>query len=213
MDSAELKTILAELPQDDKWDLEVAVGRGYSKAGLVRYHLEGLKAHHFGPQGNLPRRNSKTWQITREEGPSGWVWQASFGKGPRPKSRLGAGAWVEDIFWPSIQSQEDKETVSTKLGAAKRLQPNKMIQAEAWYLRQCKELAYSCGYVQKCNSKGHPPPVQLGSDLLGVILLSERRFACCLGTGGLGKGSSRMFLLFLRTVFSWSLLARQLEGV
>ena len=32
VESAELKKILAELPQDDKWDLEVAVERGYSKA-------------------------------------------------------------------------------------------------------------------------------------------------------------------------------------
>ena len=43
VESAELKTILAELPQDGKWDLEVAVERGYSKAGLV----------HFKPQGHV----------------------------------------------------------------------------------------------------------------------------------------------------------------
>ena len=44
VESAELGAILAELPQDDKWDLEIPLERGYSKAGLVRYHLEGVKA-------------------------------------------------------------------------------------------------------------------------------------------------------------------------
>lgn len=44
VDSGELKVILKELPQDDKWDINVPVERGYSKAGLVRYHLEGVKA-------------------------------------------------------------------------------------------------------------------------------------------------------------------------
>ena len=44
VDSDELKVILKELPQDDKWDINVPVERGYSKAGLVRYHLEGVKA-------------------------------------------------------------------------------------------------------------------------------------------------------------------------
>ena len=56
MESGELKTILAELPQDDKWDLEVAVERGYSKAGLVRYHLEGLKSLTTSSHNRIPTK-------------------------------------------------------------------------------------------------------------------------------------------------------------
>ena len=62
VESQEPKTILAALPQDDE---------GYSKAGLARYHLEGLKplttsGHKDTYQEEIS--HTKNRQVTREEG-------------------------------------------------------------------------------------------------------------------------------------------------
>ena len=43
VDSPEMAAILKELPADDDWDEEVGIERGYKKAGLKRFHVQGLK--------------------------------------------------------------------------------------------------------------------------------------------------------------------------
>ena len=166
MESGELKTILDELPQDDKWDLEVAVERGYSKAGLVRYHLEGLKSlttssHKDSYQEEITHTKSR--QVTREDGQlqlqnvkpenplhdtlQGKIQVAESGKQALEKVHSQSQDLVLELELktssdPAFKAKKSEmDTVSKKLGeeitkvratifAAKRLQPDKVTQAE-----------------------------------------------------------------------------------
>ena len=43
VDSPEMAAILKELPADDGWDESIGIERGYKKAGLKRFQVQGLK--------------------------------------------------------------------------------------------------------------------------------------------------------------------------
>lgn len=43
VDSPEMAAILKELPADDDWDESIGIERGYKKAGLKRFDVQGLK--------------------------------------------------------------------------------------------------------------------------------------------------------------------------
>lgn len=166
VESAELKTILAELPQDDKWDLENNVERGYSKAGLVRYHLEGLRSLTTSSHKDMYTEeisHAKNKQVTKEEGQlqlqnvkpenplhdtlQGKIQVAESGKQALEKVHSQSQDLVLELELktsadPAFKAKKtEMETVSTKLGeeitkvrstifAAKRLQPDKVTQAE-----------------------------------------------------------------------------------
>ena len=44
LDSPEMAAILKELPADDGWDESIGIERGYKKAGLKRFQVQGPKA-------------------------------------------------------------------------------------------------------------------------------------------------------------------------
>lgn len=62
-----LEAILSELPSDEGWNLEVAVQRGYAKAGLKRYKIDhSLLAENRRSEGQKDMMSATTEKVSRE---------------------------------------------------------------------------------------------------------------------------------------------------
>ena len=80
-----LEAILSELPSDEDWNLEVAVQRGYAKAGLKRYKIDhSLLTESRRNEGQKEMMSATTEKVSRES----WMAEGS-------SSSAGAGTTVK----------------------------------------------------------------------------------------------------------------------